>query len=103
MARDLSKSNAHFKRALTRLPLGVASNFRYWGEDRTIYVKYGRGGRVVDLDDNSYVDYWARRGPAILRFARPPAGWAGRRGKGGRGGVAVSYPSGLRVGRWHVR
>src|SRR5882724_2931558 len=28
MARNLSKSNAHFKRALTRLPLGVASNFR---------------------------------------------------------------------------
>jgi len=36
MARTLSKSNAHFQRAVKRLPLGVASNFRYWGDDRTI-------------------------------------------------------------------
>ncbi len=32
MARKLTKSNAHFKRAVKRLPLGVASNFRSWGE-----------------------------------------------------------------------
>src|SRR6202035_292790 len=37
MARKLTKSNAHFQRAVKRLPLGVASNFRYWGEERTIY------------------------------------------------------------------
>ena len=36
MARDLTKSNAHFQRAIKRLPLGVASNFRNWGDDRTI-------------------------------------------------------------------
>ena len=65
MARNLARSNAHFRRAVTRLPLGVASNFRYWGEDRTIYVKYGRGARVVDIDDNSYVDYRLGYGPAI--------------------------------------
>src|ERR1700721_4400024 len=52
MARKLTKNNAHFRRAVKRLPLGVASNFRYWGEDRTIYVKNGGGGRITDLDDN---------------------------------------------------
>ena len=56
MARKLTNSNAHFRKALTRLPLGVASNFRYWGEDRTIYVKSGRGARITDIDDNVYVD-----------------------------------------------
>jgi glutamate-1-semialdehyde 2,1-aminomutase len=71
VARDLSKSNAHFKRALTRLPLGVASNFRYWGPDRTIYVKQGKGGRIIDLDDNVYVDYRLGYGPAILGYADP--------------------------------
>ena len=71
MSRNLSKSNAHFKRAVTRLPLGVASNFRYWGDDRTIYVKYGRGARLVDIDDNSYVDYRLGYGPAILGYADP--------------------------------
>ena len=80
MARNLSKSNAHFKRALTRLPLGVASNFRYWGEDRTIYVKYGRGARLVDLDDNSYVDYRLGYGPAILGYADPRVDAAAREG-----------------------
>ena len=50
MARNLTKNNAHFARAVQRLPLGVASNFRYWGEDRTIYVKHGKGARIVDLD-----------------------------------------------------
>src|SRR5476651_366047 len=71
MARKLTNSNAHFKKALTRLPLGVASNFRYWGEDRTIYVKYGRGARVVDIDDNEYVDYRLGYGPGILGYADP--------------------------------
>jgi glutamate-1-semialdehyde 2,1-aminomutase len=80
MARNLSKSNAHFKRAVTRLPLGVASNFRYWGEDRTIYVKSGKGGRITDLDDNVYVDYRLGYGPAILGYADPRVDAAVREG-----------------------
>ena len=31
MVRSLVRSQAHFKKALARLPLGVASNFRFWG------------------------------------------------------------------------
>ena len=80
MGRDLTKSNAHFKRALTRLPLGVASNFRYWGEDRTIYVKRGQGGRIWDIDDNCYVDYRLGYGPAILGYADPRVDEAARKG-----------------------
>jgi len=71
MSRVLEKSRAHYRKALTRLPLGVASNFRFWGEERTIYVKYGRGGRIVDLDDNEYIDYRLGYGPAILGHADP--------------------------------
>ena len=71
MARKLTKNNAHFQRAVKRLPLGVASNFRYWGEDRTIYVKRGLGARITDLDDNEYVDYRMGYGPAILGYAHP--------------------------------
>ena len=80
MSRDLTKSNAQFRRAVTRLPLGVASNFRYWGEDRTIYVKHGRGGRITDLDDNVYVDYRLGYGPAILGYADPRVDAAARAG-----------------------
>ncbi len=71
MSRVLDKSHAHYRRALSRLPLGVASNFRFWGEERTIYVKYGRGGRIVDIDDNEYIDYRLGYGPAILGHADP--------------------------------
>jgi glutamate-1-semialdehyde 2,1-aminomutase len=62
------------------MPLGVASNFRYWGEERTIYVKHGRGGRITDIDDNVYVDYRLGYGPAILGYADPRVDAAARAG-----------------------
>ena len=56
-SRNLTKSNAQFQRAVKKLPLGVSSTFRYWGDDRTIYVDHGKGGRTWDIDGNNYVDY----------------------------------------------
>lgn len=67
--RSLIRSNAHFKKAQTKLPLGVASNFRYWGDDRTIYIDHGKGGRVWDIDNNEYIDYRLAYGPVILGYA----------------------------------
>lgn len=67
--RSLKKSNAHFQKAVGKLPLGVASNFRYWGDDRTIYVQRGKGARVWDIDDNEYIDYRLAYGPTILGYA----------------------------------
>src|ERR1700682_2537567 len=90
MARKLTKSNAHFQRAVKRLPLGVASNFRYWGEDRTIYVKQGRGARITDLDDNIYIDYRMGYGPAILGYADPRVDAAARAGMEVGGVFALS-------------
>ena len=67
--RSLSRSNAHFKKASSRLPLGVASNFRYWGDDKTIYIDHGKGARIWDIDDNEYIDYRLGYGPIILGYA----------------------------------
>ena len=36
MPRNLSACRAHYEKAIKRLPLGVTSNFRYWGE-KTLY------------------------------------------------------------------
>jgi glutamate-1-semialdehyde 2,1-aminomutase len=80
MPRTLSKNHEHFQRALKRMPLGVASNFRYWGEERTIYVKSGRGARITDLDGNVYVDYRMGYGPAILGYADARVDQAAREG-----------------------
>jgi glutamate-1-semialdehyde 2,1-aminomutase len=97
MSRVLDKSHAHYRRALTRLPLGVASNFRFWGEDRTIYIKRGRGGRIVDIDDNEYVDYRLGYGPAILGYADPRVDAAAREGIEVGGVFALSTEREYRV------
>lgn len=95
--RDLSKSNAQFKRALKRLPLGVASTFRYWGDDRTIYVDHGKGGRMWDIDGNEYVDYRLGYGPAILGYADDRVDAAARRGMEVGGVFALSTERELAV------
>ncbi|HEX2138879.1 MAG TPA: aminotransferase class III-fold pyridoxal phosphate-dependent enzyme [Woeseiaceae bacterium] len=78
--RCLTKSNQHFRKANSKLPLGVASNFRYWGDDKTIYVSRGKGGRLWDIDGNEYIDYRLGYGPAILGYADPRIDEAAREG-----------------------
>lgn len=81
MTRSLAKSNAHFRKAVQRMPLGVSSNFRYWGDDQTIYVKHGRGARLWDIDGNEYIDYRLGYGPAILGHCHPEVDAAAREGQ----------------------
>ena len=81
MTRSLAKSNAHFRKAVQRMPLGVSSNFRYWGDDETIYVKRGSGARLWDLDDNPYIDYRLGYGPAILGHCHEDVDTAAREGQ----------------------
>ncbi len=78
--RSLERSNRHFKRAVKSLPLGVTSNFRYWGDEGTIYIKRGKGPHLWDLDDNKYIDYRLAYGPAILGYADPRVDAAAREG-----------------------
>ena len=78
--RKLQKSNKQFQKAITKLPLGVSSNFRYWGEDKTIYIKRAKGARLWDLDDNEYIDYRLAYGPTILGYADPRVDEAARHG-----------------------
>jgi glutamate-1-semialdehyde 2,1-aminomutase len=97
MPRIMTRNQEHYRRALTRLPLGVASNFRFWGEGRTVYVKEGRGARVTDLDDNIYVDYRMGYGPAILGYADPRVDEAARAGMNVGGVFALSTEMELKV------
>ena len=68
MRRSLKRSNKHHLKALGKMPLGVSSNFRYWGKDKTIYVDHASGGRIWDIDGNEYVDYRMGYGPGILGY-----------------------------------
>jgi glutamate-1-semialdehyde 2,1-aminomutase len=80
MRRSLANSNAHFRKASAKLPMGVSSNFRYWGEEKTLYVDHGRGARLWDIDGNEYVDYRLAYGPNILGYADPRVDAAARDG-----------------------
>ena len=80
MTRSLKKSNEHFQKAIKKLPLGVTSNFRYWGDEETIFVDRASGCRIRDIDGNEYIDYRLAYGPTILGYADPRVDQAAREG-----------------------
>lgn len=64
--QTLTKSIEYHKSASKVLPLGVTSNFRYWGDEETRYIDRGKGAHLWDVDGNRYIDYRLGYGPAIL-------------------------------------
>ena len=90
MTRSLEKSNEHYQRAQKRLPLGVSSNYRAWGPERTIYIERAKGPRIWDLDDNEYIDYRLGYGPAILGHCDDRVDAAAREGMKHSGTTALS-------------
>jgi len=80
MRRSLKNSNRHHLQALSKMPLGVSSNFRYWGKEKTIYADHARGGRLWDIDGNEYIDYRMGYGPGILGYADERVDEAARAG-----------------------
>jgi glutamate-1-semialdehyde 2,1-aminomutase len=53
--RTPKSAEAH-KRALQRIPLGVASNYRAY-DPYPLFVREGKGSRLWDIDGNEYVDH----------------------------------------------
>jgi glutamate-1-semialdehyde 2,1-aminomutase len=103
LKRRLDRSNAHFRKAVGRLPLGVSSNFRYWGDERTIYVARGEGAWLWDIDGNAYVDHRLGYGPAILGHANPLVDAAAQEGQRVGGvyalGTEMEYAVAERIAR----
>jgi glutamate-1-semialdehyde 2,1-aminomutase len=63
------KSRELQKRAQKVLPLGVNSNFRYWGDGLTPYVDKAKGAYLWDVDGRRFIDYRMAFGPIILGHA----------------------------------
>ena len=57
------------QRAEKVLPLGVNSNFRYWGEGLTPYVEKAKGAYLWDVDGRRFIDYRMAFGPVIFGHA----------------------------------
>ncbi len=66
------KSREMLRRAQEAIPLGVNSNFRYWGDDKTLILKRGQGAYIWDQDDKKYIDYRMGFGPTLLGHAYTP-------------------------------
>ena len=60
------KTREMFQRAQQCMPFGVTSNYRYWGDNKSLVLKEGKGAYVWDLDDKRYLDYRLGFGPVIL-------------------------------------
>jgi len=69
---NFEKNRALQKRAKSVIPLGVNSNFRFWGEGITPYVERAKGAYLWDVDGNQYIDYRLAFGPIILGHAYEP-------------------------------
>ena len=50
------------------MPQGVAENYRYWGDDRTVFVESSKGCWLTDCDGKRYVDFRLGYGPIILGY-----------------------------------
>lgn len=57
------------KEAHAHMPQGVAENYRYWGDKKTVFVKSSKGYQFVDADGKSYCDFRLGYGPIILGYA----------------------------------
>ena len=72
-AKTKIKSEALHRRASRVIPGGVDSPVRAFksvgGEPP--YIVRGQGSRIMDVDDNSYIDYVGSWGPLILGHAHP--------------------------------
>ncbi|MBU2609742.1 MAG: aspartate aminotransferase family protein [Chloroflexi bacterium] len=64
-----NKNKALQQRAQKVMPLGVNSNFRFWGEGITPYMQKAKGAYLWDADGNKYIDYRLGFGPIILGHA----------------------------------
>lgn len=69
MTFNWKKSTELQKRAQKVMPLGVNSNFRYWGDGITPYMEKAKGAYLWDVDGNRYIDYRLAFGPIILGHA----------------------------------
>lgn len=67
--KNFQKNAELQKRAQKIFPLGVNSNFRYWGEGITPYIQKAKGSHIWDVGGNEYIDYRMAFGPIILGHA----------------------------------
>ena len=54
--------------ALLHMPQGVAENYRYWGDEQTVFISSAKGAQLTDCDGKKYIDFRLGYGPIILGY-----------------------------------
>jgi glutamate-1-semialdehyde 2,1-aminomutase len=60
--------SALMRQAHVHMPQGVAENYRYWGEEQTVFLQSAQGCRITDVDGKEFVDFRLGYGPIILGY-----------------------------------
>ena len=68
MTNFSEKQERRMAEAHLHMPQGVAENYRYWGEEKTVFVDNVQGCRLIDCDGKEYVDFRLGYGPIILGY-----------------------------------
>lgn len=67
----LTRTFEAFERGKTLIPggtLGIRRPYNFVEGEYPIFVDRGKGGRIVDVDGNEYIDYLCAYGPIILGY-----------------------------------
>lgn len=65
----LTNSNKYYDEALTLIPgaiLGIRRPYNFVPGEYPIFFEYGKGGKVIDVDGNEYLDMLCAYGPIII-------------------------------------
>lgn len=68
---NLTKSMAEFEHGKACTPggvLGIRRPYNFVEGEYPIYFDNGKGGRIIDIDGNEYIDYLCAYGPIILGY-----------------------------------
>ena len=66
--KPVTRQSQLMAEAHQHMPQGVAENYRYWGDDRTVFVESSKGCWLTDCDGKRYVDFRLGYGPIILGY-----------------------------------
>lgn len=66
--KPMTRQSQLMAEAHQHMPQGVAENYRYWGDDRTVFVESSKGCWLTDCDGRRYVDFRLGYGPIILGY-----------------------------------
>lgn len=65
------QSQALYERAKRVLAGGVSSEFRKFNSPHPLFYSHAKGSRIVDADENEYLDFTLSQGPLILGHSHP--------------------------------